>query len=80
MVGGLARLLRASRHDMGCLEVSGGLAQLRRASRHDMGCLEVLGRSTLWPRNQRITLVAVRTALCARSAVCTHAQRRTCTV
>ena len=35
--------LRASRHDLGCLEVSGGPAQLLRASRHDLGCLEVSG-------------------------------------
>ena len=34
-----ARLLRASRHDVGWLEVSGGPALLLRASRHDMGCL-----------------------------------------
>ena len=43
MSGGPARLLRASRHDMGCLEVSGGPARPLRASRHDMGCLEVSG-------------------------------------
>ena len=37
--GGPARLLRASRHDFGCLEVSGGPARLLRASRHEFGCL-----------------------------------------
>ena len=34
------RLLRASRLDLGCLEVSGGPERLLRASRHDLGCLE----------------------------------------
>ena len=37
--GGPARLLRASRHDFGCLEVSGGPARLMRACRHEFGCL-----------------------------------------
>jgi hypothetical protein len=41
--GGPARLLRASRHDFGCLEVSGGPTRLLRASRHDFGRLEVSG-------------------------------------
>ena len=37
------RRLRASRLDLGCLEVSGGPGRPLRASRLDVGCLEVSG-------------------------------------
>jgi hypothetical protein len=41
---GPARLLRASRHDLGCLEVSGGPARLLRASMHDWGVFGIWGQ------------------------------------
>ena len=40
---GPARLLRASRLDLGCLEVSEGPARPLRASGLDLGCPEVSG-------------------------------------
>jgi hypothetical protein len=48
--GGPAHPLRASRHDLGCLEVPGGPAHLLRASRHDLGVRGFSWCAGVWRR------------------------------